>query len=241
MDAIPFVVAAKLLGIGTASGARAGGAMLLIAILGRAGALQVPGSLSWLTSTPAIGSLAAATVIEELLERDDDAQELMATVKYGIHGTGALVLSWVVLEQFRLPWDGWPIAVLGSILALFTHNLRMRLHEGLRGLEAGLVSPQSWLSWLEAGGAAGLAAAAVLAPALALVLVVVGVFATAGTGVLLRRLEDRHRRACPTCGTAVRKEARLCPHCKEQLPVVSRVGVSLLSRVEQASLRMQHR
>jgi hypothetical protein len=181
--------------------------------------------------------LAAATVLEELLERDDDVQELLVILKYGIHGTGALILSWIVLEQFELPLDGWPIAVLGGVLAILTHNLRMRLHDGLRGLEAGIVSPRGWLSWLEAGGTVGLVAAAVLAPALALVLVVVGTFTTAGVGVLLRRMEDRHRRNCPTCGAGVRKEARLCPHCKEQLPVAEWVGRGLFSRIEQARLR----
>jgi hypothetical protein len=234
---VPFEVASKLLGVGTASGARAALALLASACLARAGYLELPPSLAFLASTPMLGALVAATVVEELLERDDDAQQLLAIVKYGVHGTGGVVVGWLLVERLGLPLDGWPVAAAGGALALATHNVRMRLHDALRGIEAGIVSPRRWLAWLELGGAAGVAVAVVLSPLVALGFVVVAALGAAAVAYLLRALERTRRRACPTCRALVRAEARLCPHCREALPVARWVGGGLLARLDRLRAR----
>jgi hypothetical protein len=230
---VPFEVAARFLGLGTASGTRASLAILLVAAMGRAGLMEVPASISFLTSTAGLGALLAATIVEELLERDDDAQQLLAIVKYGLHGSGGLLLGYVLIERFHLPLDGWPLAALGGALAVLTHNLRMRVHDALRSIAAGIVSPRRWLSWLEAGGVLGLTVAVILAPVVALGFVVIAALGAVGLWALFGFVEKARRRACPTCSAAVRAEARLCPHCKQALPIGRWVGDNLLDKLDQ--------
>jgi len=234
---VPFEVAAKFLGLGTASGTRAALAMLVVAAMGRAGFVDVPASISFLTSTPALGALLAGAVVEELLERDDDAQQLIAMMKYGLHGTGGVLLGYVLVERFHLPLQGWPIAVIGGALAVLTHNLRMRVHDALRAIAAGIVSPRRWLAWLEAGGVLGLTVAVVLAPFIALGFVAVAAIGAAALWGLFKLLERARRRMCPTCSTMARAEARLCPHCKEMLPVGRWVGDGLLDKLDRHTVR----
>ncbi|HQP38124.1 MAG TPA: zinc ribbon domain-containing protein [Polyangiaceae bacterium] len=234
---IPFEIAAKFLGVGTASGTRAALAMLVVAGLGRAGVVEMPASVSFLTSTPWLGAMLAATVVEELLERDDDAQQLLAILKYGVHGTGGIVVAWLLVERFGLPLDGWPVAAIGGALALLTHNMRMRVHTALAAISAGIVSPRRWLSWLEAGGVLGLTVAVVLSPAVALAFVFVAFSASVGMWAMFRSLEKLRRHTCPTCRAQVRKEARLCPHCREALPIGRWVGDGLLDKLEQKTSR----
>jgi hypothetical protein len=225
-------IAAKLIGIGTCSGTRAALAMLVVATMARMGYVQLPESLSILASTPALGGLLAAAIMEEWLERDDDAQQILAMIKYGVHGAGAMVLGYGLVEQLHLPLQGWPIAAIGAALAVMTHNLRMRVHDALRGIAAGIVSPRRWLAWLEAGGVIGVSVAVLLAPAVAMVFVLLAGLCGVALWTVLRALERSRRRPCPTCGSAVRQEARVCPNCREALPVARWVGGSLLSRIE---------
>lgn len=239
MMPVPFEIASSLLGLGTASGTRASLALLIVAGASRAGWVQIPSSFAFATSTPMLGALVAATVLEEFLERDDDAQQLLSLVKYGLHGTGAVVVCWMLIEKFHLPLDGWPIAVIGGALAAATHNVRMKLHDALRDLEAGIVTPRRWLTWLEVGGAVGIASAVLLAPLVSAVFALIAAILCGLAGLLVARIERSQRRPCPTCHMPVRKEARLCPHCKEALPVVRWVGSGLLSRIDR--LEMQKR
>lgn len=234
---VPFEIAAKFLGIGTASGTRAALAMLVVSGLARAGVVEMPASLAFLSSTPWLGALLAAAVVEELLERDDDAQQLLAILKYGVHGTGGVVLAWLLVERFGLPLDGWPVAAIGGAVALLTHNLRMRVHTALAAISAGIVSPRRWLSWLEAGGVIGLTIAAVLSPAITLAFVLVASLGAIGLYASFKAFEKVRRRPCPTCGSQIRKEARLCPNCKEQLPIGRWVGGGLLERFTQKAAR----
>jgi hypothetical protein len=206
--------------------------MLVVAVMARMGFVQVPDSLSLLTSTPALGALLAAAIVEEWLERDDDAQQILSLIKYGVHGTGAVVLSYILVERLSLPLHGWPVAAIGATVAIVTHHLRMRVHDALRGIAAGIVSPRRWLSWLEAGGVVGVAVAVLLAPAVAMAFVLIAALTAVALWAVLRALERSRRRPCPTCGSPVRQEARACPNCREALPVVRWVGGGLLDRID---------
>lgn len=229
---VPFEIAATMLGIGTASGARAALTLLVVAAAGRAGWIPIPSSLAAVTSTPVLGALVGAAVLEEFLERDDEAPQLLAMLKYGVHCAGAVAVGWLLIERFGLPLDGWPVAAIGGAIALVTHGIRMKLHGAHRELDAGIVTSRRWLSWVEVGGVVGIAAAVVLAPVVAAVLALVAAVLCGLAGMLLARIERAQRRACPTCHAPVRREARLCPHCREPLPVARWVGSGLLSRLD---------
>lgn len=224
-DLVPML--AQVLGIGSASGSRTMLALFVVALLGRAGYVKIPDDLSLLTSTPMLGALLAGVILEECLERDDDAQRVLAALKYFVHGAGGAFASYVLIDSAKLPFEGWPIAIIGCALALATNHLRMRLHRALDGIAVGLVSPRRWLSWLEAGGVVGVAAAVVLAPLIAFAFVMLALLATAVFWALSRIWEHGFRRPCPRCQTAVRKEARICRRCRVPLPVATAVGQDL--------------
>lgn len=220
---VPLEIVATVFGMGAASGVRAGLSLLLVAVAGRVGLVSFPDSLAFLTSAAGLGALSAATVFEELLERDDDAQQLVAMIRYGTHGSGALLVHWVLLQKLHLALGAVPLAMLGAALAVATHHLRMQVHEALLDLELELVSPRRWWVWLETGGVIGVAAATVLAPALVVVLLV----AAGGVGWSLHRamraMEAASRRPCPACRHLIRPEAMLCPKCRATVPVAKRL------------------
>jgi len=121
------------------------------------------------------------------------------------------------LQQLHVPT--WLLAALAAALAMLTHHLRRRLFQALCGFGSGLLSPRTWLIWLETGGLAGMLAALVLAPTLALVLFVLAALASLGLGQLRRAADRRlNRRPC-ACGYQARKEASLCPGCRQPLDI----------------------
>ena len=109
---------------------------------------------------------------------------------------------------------------VGAVMAVGTHGLRSQLHEGLRGFGDSVLSPRTWLLWLERGGMLGLLIAMLLAPVIALGFVILAAVG-AGIGLLVRRHLDKawFRRACPSCEHMARVDASRCPDCKESLEV----------------------
>lgn len=215
---IPIDHIGSFLALGASSGTRASLTFLVLALLARFGWVEVPPHMAILTSNTGLGLLAGLAVLEGWIEGDDDFQELLSVAKYGIHGTGGLLVSYAFLDHLALPLEGWPLAIIGGVLAIVTHGLRMRIHDALRGIEAGLLSPRRWLSWLEGGGVIGAALAAVLAPWIAMGFVIVSAMASVSAILLARQVERRNRRAC-SCGFEARREARRCAECGEALEV----------------------
>jgi hypothetical protein len=192
----------------------------LVALGARLGYIaHLPPSLSFFESTTGLGVMLGLIVLEGWLEKDDDIQELLAIAKYGVHGSGGMLVSYVLVDQLQLPLAGWPVILIGAAVSVATHGFRMQLHGMLRGIGTGLLSPRQWLLWLEGGGVLGVCVAALLAPWLALTMVGLGALGGVAAWVVGRKIERRKRRACPACGHLAREEARRCPECRAEIPI----------------------
>ncbi|MFO7566486.1 MAG: DUF4126 family protein [Enhygromyxa sp.] len=217
---------ARLLSTSALAGTRGSLVLFAVALAARFELLDAP--QPWMTSNLGLGLLLALVVLEELAEQDEDLQALFDTFAYVLRGgAGALAAASVgaSASEAGVPLPQWGAALLGAGVATGTHHLRARLHQQLQGAGDHLLSPRTWLAWLELGGVLGLLVAVVFAPAVALGFVVLatvgGVLATLGK----RAVEDRlWRRECPSCRFRARVEARRCPGCKQALQVQTWLG-----------------
>lgn len=211
----------RLLSLSALAGTRASLTLLCLGLAARMGILPAPHP--WMSSDVGLALLLGLVVLEELAEQDEDLQSLFDTVAYALRG-GAGALAAESLQAGAstagLPLPGWAAGLLGATLAVGTHHLRAQLHRQLEGLGDSVLSPRTWLAWLELGGVLGLMAAIVLAPVLALGFVIL---ASAGgvAIVLVRRASENRlrRRPCPHCGARARVEACRCPKCRGALEV----------------------
>jgi hypothetical protein len=178
--------------LGSACGARAEITLLVLAVLGRLGCIDLPASLSWIESTTALGGLAALALLESLTERDEDMYELLALLHYGTRGAcGWFVALAAVHTDANLP--PWALGFIGAAVAIGTHALRVRLHELLQDFELDIVSPRLWLLRLEEGGVIGVCVAAILAPYIALSIIIATTAAGFAAQRLAAHLEHRRR------------------------------------------------
>ncbi|KIG19245.1 hypothetical protein DB30_03801 [Enhygromyxa salina] len=212
---------ARLVSTSALAGTRASLTLLCLGLAGRFELLAAPHP--WMTSNVGLGVLLALVIVEELAEQDEDLQALFDMVAYALRGgAGALAAGTIQASASGagLEIPQWGAAMVGAGLAVGTHHLRAQLHQQLVGAGEGVLSPRTWLAWLELGGVLGLMVAIVLAPILALGFVVVASLAGVGVIVAKRALEDRvWRRACDGCGARVRVEARRCPGCRQAVEV----------------------
>ncbi|HSP79464.1 MAG TPA: DUF4126 domain-containing protein [Myxococcaceae bacterium] len=223
----PFFLLSQAVGLGGASGTRAGWSLLAVAVAAHAGRVVLPPELEWMGSPQALAGFGVLLAFEWLTERDEDAHLLLGLVQYGLSAAaGALT----VMASLQVSTEGLPPWVLGAGGALFavgTLGLRRRLYEELADLESELFHPLRWLHRLEEGGVVGLCLAIFLAAPLALGGVVLAVSAGVLAGLLARKLEARFRRPCPGCGAAIREEASRCPSCRAEVPVEGWVDLRL--------------
>ena len=203
------------------TGVRASWVLLTLVLAARWGHFNLPPAFVFLASPIGVAGLLGLAIIEQQMEKDEDIQNVLYILQYGLRGTGAAVIAWVIRSQAMgvLPISDWVIACVSASLAMLTHYIRMRLYRLLYGFGAGLLSPRTWLIWLETGGLIGMLVSLILAPWLGLLLVI----SMAITSLLLahfRRMVDNrlNRRAC-LCGYSVRLEASICPQCKAPLEI----------------------
>ena len=217
--AFDFYTVQQALASSSAAGNRAGLTLLGMAVAGHFGYIDFPPGISLLTTLPGIAGLAGLTLVEEMTERDEDMQDILQYVNYGTKGLAGSVAMWSVdmMPEGFPPWVATP---LGLVLAGATHYYRMKLHETLRGMGDHWLSPRTYLVALETGGAFALVILLVLAPILALLILLA--FLIAGGIFLVSRwaLERQVMRyPCPECGKRIRKEASVCRYCSEQIAV----------------------
>ena len=212
---------ARTLATSALAGTRSSLTLLALALLARAGMGAPP--QAWMISNVGLGLLLALVVLEEFAEQDEDLQALFDIFAYALRA-GAGVLSAGALQagasEVGVALPGWAAALAGAGVATATHHLRAQLHQQLHGFGESLLSPRTWLAWLELGGVVGLLAAVALAPVLALAFVIAA--SVAGVLALLARraAEDRlYRRDCPNCSARARTEASICPSCRGPLEV----------------------
>lgn len=219
---------ARLLSTSALAGTRSSLTLLLLALAARLELLPLGGSLAgggaWMTSNVGLGLLLALVVLEELAEQDEDLQAVFDLFAYALRGgAGALAAHGLQASASAagLELPDWGAALIGAGVATGTHHLRARVHEQLAGVGDSVLSPRTWLAWLELGGVLGLTIAVVFAPAIALGFVVVASLGGAAVVLVRRAAEQRlYRRPCPGCGGRIRVEASRCPGCKQGVPVV---------------------
>ena len=234
---IPFALASKVLGLGAASGVRASSSLLVVALLARFGWLELPQQLSWLRSAVAIGALLGVTVLEAAAERDDDVQQVLEHLQYGLRALAGAAVAVVVLASGSQAPGELHLAAAGLVAAgtaVATHGLRMRLHRALYVVQSDAFHPRKWVNRLEDGGVIGVAVAAVLAPLVALGVVAAGLCATLLGAWLAHQVEAWWRRPCPACARPIRVEASRCPSCRADVPVVEMKDPRLLGVVRRA-------
>ncbi|MDP6495785.1 MAG: DUF4126 family protein, partial [Dehalococcoidia bacterium] len=87
------ILIVQALSVSALSGTRAALTLLGMAIAARAGYLDLPEFLQPLTSTTGLAVLGALVLLEEVVEGDEDIQELLGLVNYGLRGVAGAVAS----------------------------------------------------------------------------------------------------------------------------------------------------
>lgn len=217
---------ARTLASSALAGTRSSLTLLCLALLARTGLMGAPAP--WMESNVGLGILLAMVVLEELAEQDEDLQALFDVFAYALRAGGGAMAATAIQDTagaagFALP--EWGAALAGAGVATATHHVRAQLHQQLEGLGDSVLSPRTWLAWLELGGVLGLMVAIVIAPVLALAFVILATVAGVGMIFARKAAENRlRRRDCPNCSARVRVEARVCPACHTQVPVQRWLG-----------------
>jgi len=222
---VTLALLGQLLGIAAASGTRASLTVLLVALVARFGDTGLPGELAFLSSNVGLALLAALVVLDEVVDRDPELQELLSLTNVGVRGAAGAVSAWGIDGMMG---DTTPDAVtwlVGAGIAIGVHLVRVRalqyVPEGTKGF-----GPRTWVAWLEAGGVFGLIAAVFLAPLLALAFAVLATLGGVTVLLVARSIEHtRHRRPCPHCRTPIRKEASRCRSCGNPVSIERRLSL----------------
>ncbi|WP_224362138.1 DUF4126 family protein [Hyalangium versicolor] len=228
---ISYAFVAQLLGLSSASGTRAGLSLLAVAVASHDGYVSLPPELQWMALPGAMAAFAVILIFEMITVRDEDMHSLLGLVQYGLSaGSGALaVMGSLNVETQQLP--EWAVGGGGALLAVATLGLRRRVHNEFVGLESHVFHPVKWLNRFQEGGVLGLCVAVFMAPALALVLVVLMAAAGVAAALVAHRMEARlFRRPCPSCGASIRVEASRCAHCRAEVPVAKPLELGVGSR-----------
>ncbi|WP_224248758.1 DUF4126 domain-containing protein [Hyalangium gracile] len=234
---ISYALVSQLLGLGSASGTRAGLSLLAVALASHQGYVSLPPQLQWMAHPGAMAAFAVILVFEMITDRDEDMHMLLGLVQYGLSAaSGAMsVMGSMSVQTEQVP--DWAVGAGGALFAVGTLALRRRVHLEFAGLESEFFHPMKWLNRFMEGGVLGLCIAIFVAPAVALILVVLMAVAGVVAAVMAHRMEARlFRRPCPSCGTAIRAEASRCMHCRAEVPVTKQLDLRMGDKA-QAALR----
>jgi Domain of unknown function (DUF4126) len=218
---IDFATVARVAGLGSASGTRAGVTLLALGLMARFQSIAPPAGLGWIASAPALGGFAALALVELLAERDDDVADLLAWVQYGTRGLCGAVAALAAAAAAKSGWHPptWAMGAAGAAFAIATQGARRRLHAILLKVRSEAFDPRRWLARIEEGGAIGLAVASLAAPLLVAALIAAGVAAAGLAWLVARAVEQGFRRPCPVCGKQIRGEASKCAKCGAEVEV----------------------
>jgi hypothetical protein len=164
--------------------------LLVVSVAARSGWLAISPTFAWVATTPALTAFSTATILEIAAYYVPFLDNLLDTISIPAAVLAGVVASASVLVDLP-PWLQYTIAIAGAgstagIVAASTTMLRLKSS----ALTAGIGNPV--LATLELLGAFGVALVAVLAPILALLVVL----AIVTLGV--RRLTRSRRRQVPT-------------------------------------------
>ncbi len=232
---LSFALVSQLIGLGGASGTRAGGSLLLVALASHYHYLSLPPELAWMATPQAMGAFVALLAFEMYTQRDSDLRVLLGLAQLGLSaGSGATVaLASMDVQTGQVP--PWVVGGVGAGLAVATLLLRQWLHGHVEQLETEVLHPQKWLLRTENFVGLGMAAAAILWAPLALALVIVFAVGCGVAGIAANRMEARSRRPCPAgCGASIRQEASRCPKCRADVPVAVKLDLRLGGKAQDA-------
>lgn len=230
---LSFAIVSQLIGLSSASGTRAGGSLLLVALAAHFQYVALPAELAWMATPEAMGAFGALLAFEMFTQRDQDLRVLLGLAQLGLSaGSGATVaLASMGVQTGQMP--PWAVGAAGAGIAVVTLALRQWLQGHVAQLETELVHPHRWLLRAEDFFGLGVAAAALLWAPLALTLVGVFTVGCVAAGLVARRLEARSRRPCPAgCGASIRLEASRCPKCRADVPVAVKRDLRLAGRAQ---------
>jgi predicted RNA-binding Zn-ribbon protein involved in translation (DUF1610 family) len=232
---ISYALVSQAIGLGSASGTRAGLSLLAVALASHQGYLTLPSSLTWIAQPGAMAAFGVILIFEMITDRDEDAHMLLGMVQYGLSAAGGAMTVMASMGVATQGTPEWAVGAGGALLAVGMLALRRRVHMEFAGLESELFHPMKWLNRLQEGGVLGLCVAVIFAPALALGIVVVMVVAGVVAAVMAHRMEERlFRRPCPACGAAIRVEASRCSQCRADVPVAKRLDLRLGEKAQAA-------
>jgi hypothetical protein len=163
-------------GLAAATGLRAFLPLLAVGLAGRHGLLHLQPGMEWLTSDPALWSLAAATALELIGDKVPVVDHVLDSIGTVVRPVAAWVAAYAVFQDWGTPWAQL-LAVGMGVGALAVHGAKAHTRLGSTAISLGHANPI--LSVLEDVIAFALVVAAVLLPflALALVTLVVVVYA----------------------------------------------------------------
>ncbi|NMO17211.1 DUF4126 domain-containing protein [Pyxidicoccus fallax] len=232
---ISFALVSQLIGLSSASGTRAGGSLLLVALASHFQYVALPPEMVWMATPQAMGVFVALLVFEMFTQRDNDLRVLLGLAQLGLSaGSGATVaLASVGVQTGQMP--PWAVGIVGGGVAVMTLWMRQWLQANVAQLENELIHPHRWLLRAEDFFGLGVAAAAILWAPLALTLVIVFTVGCMVAGLMARRMEARARRTCPAgCGALIRQEASRCPKCRADVPVAQKLDLRLAGKARDA-------
>ncbi len=232
MTPLPFSLVSQAIGLGGATGTRAGMSLLAVALAARAGKVLLPPELLWMTSTAAMVGFVVVLAFEYFTYRDDDMQMMLGVVHYGLTGGSGATVMIALLDMSTQDTPTWMLGSIGAAIGMGSLALRRWLHAQFEEVENALLRPRTWLTMLEEGGTVGLCAAVFLAPSLALAIVVGAALAGLAAGFMAKQVEARFRRPCPACAAPIRQEASRCPHCRADVPVVTTLDLKLAGKAQ---------
>ncbi len=241
-----MVLVANVLAGAVASTARPAATLLGVQLLVRwgvhAGHLVAPSGVAWAVADLAIAAAAALAVVEHLVQREGSFARIarQAHLERVLAAAGTLATS-LLFASLGVPNDDVVTeAATGQGHAAWADALlvgvALTLNVGLGALRSAFLErledvdlDDAWRR-LEGGGVLAVLIVMALAPLLALVLTGMAVVAVAALGALasawIRARDRAARRPCPGCGHAVRVEARVCPACRVEVPVVRTLGAT---------------
>ncbi|HKQ56550.1 MAG TPA: DUF4126 domain-containing protein [Candidatus Eisenbacteria bacterium] len=168
MDAGLWLALVSGVGIAAACGLRAFLPLLLVGLAARAGIVGLRGSVAWLGSDLALVALAVATVVEVAGDKIPIVDHALDAIGTALRPAAAFLGAYAVLDGWPTPWAQIAAIVLGTT-ALGVHALKAKLRIGSTATTLGTANPV--LSVLEDVATFVTVALAVLAPLLALVVV----------------------------------------------------------------------
>jgi hypothetical protein len=175
--------------IAAACGLRAFLPLLAMGVAARIGVITLDPQMNWLAGDTSLWALGIATLVEIIGDKVPVVDHVLDVAATLVRPAAGAVAAYAALASWPEPLP-LALALVAGTGALGVHTIKAKTRVGSTLFTAGAGNPL--LSMAEDVGAFGLAATALIVPAVALVLVVAATLAVAG---VMRALATRSARA----------------------------------------------